>query len=210
MQACDVPRIPQEDRDHAWELARKYPPDIILFIIRDALEQHSNTVPKFVQEMAPPTLQSMSPTLESTTPCTQLVNGHLTPICLSVATSQGETSNTAPPSSSGNEPDRVGSKGVRNGFTSIGTLHRSNVATSGEDDPSLSTAVSSGRGRRVIRTRKNSIRKSLRSSDKRSDSGSDQRKPYFCVFEEHKAVRFGKVSDLRKHLNLYHEPGKRA
>jgi hypothetical protein len=210
MQAYDVPRIPQEDRDHAWELARKYPPDIVLFIIRDALEQHSNTVPKIVREMAPPTLRSMSPTLESATPRTQPVNRRLAPIGLSVATSQGEISGTAPPSSSGNGLYHVDSKSMCNGITDIGTSHWSNVEIFDVDDPSLSTAVSPDRGGCVARTTKNSIRKSRQSSDKQSDGGGDQRKPYFCVFEEHKVVRFGKVSDLRKHMNLYHEPGKKA
>jgi hypothetical protein len=211
MQAYDVPRIPQEDRDHAWELARKYPPDIVLFIIRDALEQHSNTIPKIVREMAPPTLQPTLPTLESTTPCTQPVNRRLTPIGLSVATpSQGEISGTAPPSPSRNGLYHVDSKSMHNGITDIGASHWPNVETFGIDDPSLSTAASPGRGRYIVKTTKNSLRKSCRSSDKRSDSGGDQRKPYFCVFEEHKAVRFGKVSDLRKHMNLYHEPGKKA
>src|SRR5436305_11951580 len=93
-QAHGVPHIPQEDRDRAWELARKYSPDTALFIIRDALEQHSNTVPTIVREKAPPTLPSMPPTLESTTIGSQPVNGRPTLIGLDFAISQGEMTGT--------------------------------------------------------------------------------------------------------------------
>ena len=33
---------------------------------------------------------------------------------------------------------------------------------------------------------------------------------WFCVFDEHKDTSFGKPSDWKKHMNNFHEPGKKA
>lgn len=210
MQAYDIPYIAQEDRDHAWELARKYPPDIVLFIIRDVLEQHSNSIQEMDRAMASPTLRSTPHTLELMNPCTQPINRPLTSIELNITTSQGEISGSSPSSSSGIGRHPVDSKDLGNGFTDTGTVRWSNMEISDGEDPSLGTPVPPDRGRGVIMSKKNSMRKSRRSSDKRSDSRSEQKKAYFCVFEEHKGIRFGKASDLRKHMNLYHEPSKKA
>lgn len=37
-----------------------------------------------------------------------------------------------------------------------------------------------------------------------------QENRWFCVFDEHKDTSFGKPSDWKKHMNNFHEPGKKA
>lgn len=42
------------------------------------------------------------------------------------------------------------------------------------------------------------------------DAPKQQENRWFCVFDEHKDRDFGKPSDWKKHMNSFHEPGKKA
>ena len=189
-QAYDGRSIPQEDLDLAWLLARKYRPDILLFLMRHAIDQHSSTT-------APPITWDGGPGIRHVTSA------------LGTATLDGKTSQSSP--QSGSQPYQVDSNVTCNEIIDTGSLDSAEGETSDADKPSLSrTASPNPTSRRAIRTMRNSTRELQRSPHRQSDNGVDQKKPYFCVFQEHKTVRFGKVSDLRKHMNAYHEPGKRA
>jgi hypothetical protein len=210
VQSYDGRSIPQEDLDHAWELASKYPPDIVLFIIREAVKQHSNTIPKMDQGMASPVSGAISPNFQSTTSRNLAVNEDLTSIDTSLGILHGDRFDTSLLSSSGSKSGPASSNNIYGGTDGTGSFSLSEGEISGVDHQYRSVEVSPDQVRSVARSTKNSVPNSDGSLDKLSDSKAEKRKLYFCVFEEHRTVRFGKAADLRKHFNLYHEPGKKA
>lgn len=49
-----------------------------------------------------------------------------------------------------------------------------------------------------------------RSPDRKQEGLKKEEKRLFCVFDEHRNTSFGKPGDWRRHMNNFHEPGKKA
>lgn len=174
--------IPQEDLDHAWALIRKYPPQIVIWIIRELLSQQPMDMASFATPMSHSghTSSSNSGLAIHTVP--GLVRNAITTppfnldsLChgsedLETVLNDTKISESAPISHS---PE---------GLTGFKIANRSSRRRSA---PSLP----------LIRKKE-----SLKQDEKR----------WFCVFDEHRDKSFGKRSDWKKHMNGFHEPGKIA
>ncbi|OCL01234.1 hypothetical protein AOQ84DRAFT_23831 [Glonium stellatum] len=174
--------IPQEDLDHAWALIKKYPPQIIVWIIRELLSQQPLDVDSFMIPVPLPAHTS-SPNSES--------------IALALPNLVCNTRNTPPFSldSLCEEPE---------GFEA--TLNETEINGSA----TISRSPDALRGLRAAN--RNSRRRpapNLQPIRKKDNTGQDEKR-WFCVFDEHKDKSFGKRSDWKKHMNGFHEPGKIA
>jgi hypothetical protein len=196
--------IPQEDWNHAWALISKYPPQIVLWIIRELLS--SQPLPVWTTFAT----GSLMASAFSTTTSNELTHSPSLEADFSSQVTSNLISNLVSASSPSEPSLRFESTGLD------GLLHSDVVGTcatapshEGEQD-TIKTAngALTGQSAANIPHAQSIVAAMLHSQDKESPNQLEKR--WFCVYDEHRGKSFGKPSDWKKHMNNFHQPGKKA
>lgn len=196
--------IPQEDWNHAWALISKYPPQIVLWIIRELLS--SQPLPVWTTFAT----ESLMASAFSTTPSRDSMHIPLLEAGLNPRNTSDQTSNLVSTSSPSELSLPIESADLDN-LLRNDLIGRPATARSYEEEHGVITAsigASTGRSAANVTPTQSIIDTTMTPGDKESLNQLEKR--WFCVYEEHRGKSFGKTSDWKKHMNCFHQPGKKA
>ena len=196
--------IPQEDWNHAWALISKYPPQIVLWIIRELLS--SQPLPVWTTFAT----GSLIASAFSSTPSSELIHAPSLEADFNPQVTSHPISNLVSPSSPSEPSLRFESADLN------GHLHNDVVGTGAaargyeEEQGTIMTAngVLTGQSAANIPRARSIVAAIPTARDKEGPNQLEKR--WFCVYDEHRGKSFGKPSDWKKHMNSFHQPGKKA
>lgn len=196
--------IPQEDWNHAWALISKYPPQILVWIIRELLS--SQPLPVWTTFATGSLMTSAFSTITNH----ELIHLPSLEEDFNSQVTSHPISNIVSSSSPSEPSPRFESTGLD------GLLHNdviSTCATGGshrEEQDTIKTVngTLTGLSAANILHAQSIIATMVQTRDKEGPNQLEKR--WFCVYDEHRGKSFGKPSDWKKHMNNFHQPGKKA
>jgi hypothetical protein len=196
--------IHQEDWNHARALINKYPPQIVLWIIRELLS--SQPLPVWTTFATGPRMASAF----STTPSCPLMyapslkpdfNSRVKSHSVSTPVGASPTSQPSFPFESTNLNNLLHNDAVGVCALARSYVEEEGTLTTTNRDLTRQSITNMPQTQSIITT-------VLLARDK--EGLNQQEKRWFCVYNEHQGKSFGKPSDWKKHMDNFHEPGKEA
>jgi serine/threonine protein kinase len=198
--------IPQEDWNHAWALISKYPPQIVYWIIRELLSSSSQPLPVWTTFAT----GSLMASAFSSTPSSELIHAPSLEADFNPQVTSHPISNLVSPSSPSEPSLRFESADLnsRSHNDVVGTGAATRGYGEEQDTITTSNGVLTGQSAANIPRDRSIVAAIPTARDKEGPNQLEKR--WFCVYDEHRGKSFGKPLDWKKHMNSFHQPGKKA